>query len=133
MRHCPGKEEPDASPLVVDDEPSVFHFIHDYFTPKGYDVTAAATGAEGLRRLREERPHLLLLDIILPDMDGRKVLREAKAIDPALSVIMLTGVVDEAIGRQALRAGAFDYVTKPVDLKYLDRVVWYKLAQMTIG
>ena len=119
--------------LVVDDEPSVCDFIRDYFTPKGYEVTSAATGAAGLRRLREERPHLVLLDILLPDMDGVKVLREAKAVDPAVAIIMLTGVLDEDIGRQALQQGACDYVTKPVDLHQLERVVWYMLATMTIG
>lgn len=119
--------------LVVDDEPSVREFIHDYFSLKGHAVIPAATGAEGLRRLREERPDLLLLDLLLPDMDGLAVLRQAKAIDPTVSVIMLTGVVDEDIGRQALQAGAFDYVTKPVDLKHLERVVWYLLTAMTLG
>jgi FixJ family two-component response regulator len=61
------------------------------------------------------------------------VLREAKALYPALGVVMLTGVLDEHIGRQALREGAFDYVTKPVNLRYLDLVVWYTLATMTIA
>ncbi len=119
--------------LVVDDEPSVCAFVQDYFSPKGYEVIPAATGQEGLRRLREDRPHLLLLDIMLPDVDGLDVLREAKAIDPALSVVMLTGVLDEDIGRQALQQGACDYVTKPVDLNHLERVVWYMLATMTIA
>ena len=75
----------------------------------------------------------MLLDIILPDVGGLDVLREAKAIDPALSVVMLTGVLDEDIVRQALQQGACDYVTKPVDLHQLERVVWYMLATMTIG
>ena len=93
----------------------------------------AATCSEGRRRLREEHPHLVLLDIMLPDMDGLDVLREARAIDPAVSVIMLTGVLDETIGRQALRAGTSESVTKPVDLRYLDQVVWSKLTVMTLG
>ncbi len=119
--------------LVVDDEPSVRDFTREFFSPKGYEVTEAATGEEGLRRLREDRPHLVLLDIILPGMDGLQVLREAKAFDPAVGVVMLTGVLDETIGRQALQAGAFDFVTKPVDLRHLERVLWYKLATMTLA
>ena len=119
--------------LVVDDEPSALDFTSDFFSPRGYEVIEAATGKEGRRRLREDRPHLMLLDIILPDIDGLEVLSQAKAIDPAVGVIMLTGVLDETIGDLALQAGAFDYVTKPVDLKHLDRVVWYQLTNMTIG
>ncbi len=119
--------------LVVDDEPSVRDFTRDFFSPRGYEVIEAATGEEGLRRLREDRPHLVLLDIILPGMDGLQVLREAKAFDPAVGVVMLTGVLDESIGGQALQAGAFDFVTKPVDLRHLERVLWYKLATMTLA
>src|SRR5574341_1043370 len=107
--------------LVVDDEPWVRGLLHDYFSSEGYDVTAAATGAEGLQRLREERPHLVLLDINLPDLSGLEVLRAAKGIDPAVNVVMLTGLLDEAIRRQALEAGAFAYVTKPVDLHHLEQ------------
>ncbi len=119
--------------LVVDDEPSIRDLICECFSAKGYDVATAATGAEGLPRLREDRAHVVLLDLLLPEMDGVKVLGEAKAIDPGVSVVMLTGVLDEAIGRQALREGAFDYVTKPVDLNHLERLVWYKLTTMTLG
>lgn len=108
--------------LVVDDGPSVCDLVRDFFTLKGYDVISAATGQERLRRLRDERPHLVLLDLLLPDMDGVKVLREAKAIDPAVGVVMLMGVLNEAMGRQALREGALDYVTKLVDLQHLERV-----------
>ncbi len=119
--------------LVVDDEPSVRDFLRDFFSVRGYEVIEAATAEEALRLLRELRPHLMLLDIMLPDMSGLTVLRETKKLDPAVGVIMLTGLLDEAIGRQTLQAGAFDYITKPVDLKHLDRVLWYKLANMTLA
>src|SRR5574341_525306 len=118
--------------LVVDDDPYVREFLHDCLSPLGYTVTAAATGEEGLCRLREERPHLVLLDINLPDVNGLEVLRRAQAIDPGVRVLMLTGVVDEVIGRQALQQGACDYLTKPVDLMHLEQVVWYVLTAMPI-
>jgi DNA-binding response OmpR family regulator len=116
--------------LVVDDEPTVREFVHDYFSYKGYDVIVAADGAEGLRRLREDRPHAVLLDVLLPDKDGLDVLREAKAIDPGLRVVMLTGVLDDTIGRQALEEGACEYLTKPVDVERLEQVVSYLLITM---
>jgi DNA-binding response OmpR family regulator len=119
--------------LVADDEPRVREVAREYFSLKGFEVLVAATGVQGLRRLREDRPHAVLLDVLLPDTDGLDVLREAKARDPALSVVMLTGVLDETIGRLAFQRGAVDYVTKPVDLEYLERVVWYMLMRTTIG
>ena len=95
-------------------------------------MAEAATGTEGLRRLREDRPHLVLLDITLPDRSGLDVLREAKEFDSRVGIIMVTGVHDEEIGRQALQAGAFDYITKPLDLQYLEQALWYKVTTMTL-
>ena len=118
--------------LVVDDDPETLKMLREFLTGKQYDVIEAATGGEGLKRLREDRPHLVLLDINLPDISGLEVLREAKAIDPAVGVIMVTGLHEEAVGRQAMRDGAFDYITKPLDLQYLERSLWYKITTMTL-
>lgn len=117
--------------LVVDDEPRVRELLRDFLSIGGYDVIAAATGGEGLRLLRERRPHLMLLDMTLPDMGGMEVLRETMRCDSAASVVVLTGLLDEDIGRQALEEGAFEYLTKPVDLKHLEQLLSYKLAVMT--
>ncbi len=118
--------------LVVDDDPQARELLRDFLTAKAYEVIEAATGGEGLKRLREERPHLVLLDINLPDLSGLEVLREAKAIDPTVGVIMVTGVQEEEIGRRAMRDGAFDYITKPLDLQYLEKSLWYKITTMTL-
>ena len=118
--------------LVVDDDPRARELLRDFLTAKDYDVIEAATGAEGLKRLREDRPHLILLDINLPDISGLDVLREAKAHDPAVGVIMVTGMHEEEIGRQAMRDGAFDFITKPMDLQYLEKSLWYKITTMTL-
>ena len=118
--------------LVVDDDPNARELLRVYLTAKGYEVTEAETGGEGLRRVREDRPHLMLLDINLPDISGLDVLREAKALDPALGVIMVTGLQEEEVGREAMQAGAFDYITKPLDLQYLEKSLWYKITTMTL-
>ena len=117
--------------LVVDDEPQVRDLLRDFLSIGGYDVIEAATGEEGLRLLREERPHLMLLGMTLPDMSGMEVLREVMRSDIAASVVMLTRLLDADIGRQALEEGAFEYLTKPVDLKHLEQLLAYKLAVMT--
>jgi DNA-binding response OmpR family regulator len=118
--------------LVVDDDPATVELLQEFLLAKGYEVLTASDGAEALRTVKAERPHLLLLDIQMPKLDGLEVLRQVKAIDPTVSVIMVTGVNEEAIGRQAIELGAFDYITKPLDLPYLERSLWYKLTMITL-
>jgi DNA-binding response OmpR family regulator len=118
--------------LVVDDDPATVELLRDFLVAKGYEVLTAADGAEALRTVKAERPHLLLLDVMMPKLDGLEVLRQVKAIDPGVGVIMVTGVNEEAIGRQAMALGAFDYIVKPLDLPYLEQSLWYKLTMMTL-
>ncbi len=118
--------------LVVDDDPNVQEILREFLSAKGYEVISAGDGAEGLRRVKEERPHLILLDIQMPKMDGLEVLRQLRAIDPAVGVIMITGVNEEEIARKAMELGAFDYIVKPLDLPYLEQSLWYKITTMTL-
>jgi DNA-binding response OmpR family regulator len=121
-----------ARVLVVDDDPATVELLQDFLLAKGYEVLTASDGAEALRTLKAERPHLLLLDVMMPKLDGLEVLRQVKALDPTVGVIMVTGVNEEAIGRKAMELGAFDYIVKPLDLPYLKRTLWYKLTTMTL-
>jgi len=121
-----------ARVMVVDDDPSTVELLQEFLVAKGYQVITAGDGAEALQKVKEERPHLILLDILMPKMDGLEVLRQVKAIDPTVSVIMVTGVNEEAIGRQAMDLGAFDYIVKPLDLPYLEQSLWYKITTMTL-
>ena len=118
--------------LVVDDEPNAVELLTEFLTAKGYEVIAASNGEEALRRLQEDRPHLILLDVRMPRMDGLEVLRRVREIDQAVGVIMVTAVHEEETGRRALQMGAFDYITKPLDLKYLEQSLWYKMMTMTL-
>ena len=118
--------------LVVDDEPQAVELLEEFLTAKGYAVVGASGGEEALRRLKEERPHLMLLDIRMPVMDGLEVLRRAREIDREVGIVMVTAVNEESIGRAALRMGAYDYITKPLDFDYLERVLWVKMTMMTL-
>ena len=118
--------------LVVDDEPKAVELLQEFLQGKGYEVLTASDGAEALRTVKVERPHLILLDIQMPKMDGLEVLRQIREIDPTIGVIMVTGVNEEAVGRKAVELGAFDYIVKPLDLPYLERTLWYKLTMMTL-
>jgi len=121
-----------ARVLVVDDDPATVELLQDFLVAKGYEVLTAADGAEALRTVKEEQPHLILLDVMLPKMDGLEVLRQVQQFDQKVGVIMVTGVNEEAIGQQAMALGAFDYIVKPLDLPYLEQSLWYKLTMMTL-
>jgi len=118
--------------LVVDDEPDAVEILSEFLTPKGYEVIVASNGEEGICKAKAERPHLVLLDVRMPSMSGLEVLRRIREFDHEVGVIMVTAVHEEETGRQALALGAFDYITKPLDLKYLERVVWHKITSMVL-
>ncbi len=121
-----------AKVLVVDDEPEAVELLVEFLSSKGYEILTATSGEEALRRVKEDRPHLVLLDIRMPKMSGLDVLRRIREIDPEMGIIMVTAVNEEDVGRQALELGAFDYIVKPLDLKYLERSLWYKVTTMLL-
>ena len=99
--------------LVVDDEPVVQDVLAGILGRTGYQVSAAGTVAEGSRQIGEEQPDLVILDVMLPDGNGLDLLRRIKGAHSELPVIMMTayGSVDDAV--QAMKEGAFHYLTKP--------------------
>lgn len=121
-----------AHVLVVDDDPDSVELLVEYLTTKGHTVTTAANGPEALRRLKEDRPHLILLDILMPGMSGIEVLKQARAIDSEVGIIVVTAVHEDELGHQALTLGAFDFITKPIDFQRLDQCLWHKIVLMTL-
>lgn len=115
--------------LIVDDEPPVLEVLSEYFTTQGYAIATAQNGAEALEAVGRERPDLVLLDVRMPGMDGVEVLKRLRTIEPGLAVIMVTANEDVALARETLKIGAFDYVAKPFDFRYLDRAVAAGLMQ----
>ena len=101
-----------ARVLVVDDEPQIRRLIERAFVGNAYEVVAAGTAAEGLTRLQQAQPDVVLLDVQLPDQNGLQLCRRIRAVS-AVPIIMLTGMRDEADVVAGLQAGADDYVTKP--------------------
>jgi two-component system response regulator (stage 0 sporulation protein F) len=119
--------------LIVDDERPVLEVLSDFFTSLGYAVATASSGAEALVVARREPPHLVLLDVRMPGMDGVEVLRQLRALEPPPAVIMVTANEDADLAREMLQLGAFDYVAKPFDFGYLDRAVSAALLQVGAG
>lgn len=98
--------------LVVDDEPSISNLVVSYLRKEGYEVYSAADGPAGLKAARSYKPDLIVLDIMLPGMDGLEVLRQIRS-ESNVYVILLTAKVEEFDQVIGLSVGADDYVTKP--------------------
>ena len=98
--------------LVVDDEPRMVRFVRMNLDLEGYSVSEAGDGIEALEKVRTEQPDLVLLDVMLPDMDGFEILQELRMVS-TVPVIMLTVKGEETDRIRGLDLGADDYVTKP--------------------
>lgn len=118
-----------ATILVVDDNADMLDLLVHFFQTKGHRVVTAIDAEEGLKKVRAERPDLVLMDVMMPRIHGVEALRQVKAIDPSIKVIMITAVDDQDIAEEALASGASDYVTKPIDLNYLDTLVTFALFE----
>ena len=116
--------------LLVDDEPGALRFLSAELSKRGYDVETATTGEEAIEKIKKSHPLLMLLDIRMPGMGGIETLRQARALDPNLGVIMVTAVNEEDIAQEAMKLGAHDYITKPIDFNYLNLVVMTKIVDL---
>ncbi|MBI4641864.1 MAG: response regulator [Candidatus Tectomicrobia bacterium] len=116
--------------LVVDDEQAICELLFEFLTMKGYEAITATSGEEAIAKVKAERPQLVILDIKMPGMDGLEVLREVKVFDPKIAVIMATAMIDEEVGQEALRRGADDYITKPLNFNYLELSLLVKIAML---
>jgi len=105
--------------LVVEDGQSQREMLRDFLRDKGYDVFEAKNGGRALDQVRQNYFDLVLLDYKMPEMDGLEVLENIKGINPEIDVIMMTayGTIETAV--DAMKAGASDYITKPVELEEL--------------
>jgi len=99
--------------LVVDDDPTVSDVVRRYLEQAGFQVRLAADGAGGLAAVAAQRPDLVVLDLMMPGIDGLEVCRRLRRQLPDLPVVMLTALGEEADRVLGLEVGADDYVTKP--------------------
>jgi DNA-binding NtrC family response regulator len=108
--------------LIVDDEPLILEVLTEHFKTD-YDVETALNGADALGAILRARPDVVMLDINMPRMNGVEVLKDIKRIDESIAVIMVTANEQVAMAAEALRHGAFGYVPKPFDFRYLDHLL----------
>jgi CheY-like chemotaxis protein len=107
--------------LVVDDEPELAEVVREYLRDR-YDVEVANSGPAALALFRARRPDVVFLDINMPGPSGIEVLKELQRADASVPVIMVTVNTEVAVVQECLREGAFAYVPKPFDLKYVDHM-----------
>lgn len=108
--------------LIIDDERPLLETLEMFLSEKGYVVRCALTAEEGLHQCHSFDPHVIILDIRLPDMNGLDVLKELGR-NGRKNIIIITAFHDMDITIQAMKRGAFDYIPKPIDVEELDRVI----------
>jgi two-component system response regulator HydG len=109
--------------LIVDDELAVRDALGKWFTSEGYAAHPSSSACEALETIQKKEFDIALLDIKMPGMDGMELQARLKQADPDLTVIMMTGYASVETAVQALKRGAYDYVTKPVDPDELSHLV----------
>ena len=135
VRRGAGPEASDGSTrqgerlLVVDDDEAVAEGLSLALSEAGYETSVAPGGQAALDALGSQTFDAVLLDIKMPDVDGLEVLRRIRNGDPDLIVLILTGVSDEDIAREALRLGATEFLGKPCDLELLQFTLEHAFAQ----
>jgi two-component system nitrogen regulation response regulator GlnG len=112
-----------ATLLVIDDEPSILHFFRRAFTGPDIQLQTAASAAEGLDKVRQIQPDVIVLDVNLAGDSGLDVFRQLKHIDSRIPVIFITGHGTTATAIEAMQLGAYEYLLKPLELDELTSLV----------
>jgi len=112
--------------LIVDDEIDVCKFAKSFFETRGFAVFSALNGQEALEIFTRERPDIVLIDVRMKGMDGVMLLKEIKKIDKNTEAIMVSAVEDLDVIEEAKKEGAKEYITKPLVLEELEKIVLEK-------
>lgn len=117
-----------GSILIVDDDEGVRKFLSLVFKKSGYETMLAESGEKAVEMVRVSAPSVVLLDMMMPGMDGLETMKRLLEIKPGLGIVMATGLCDESLAQQSMQLGAYAYVMKPFDLPYLELVVLTRLC-----
>ena len=116
-----------AKLLIVDDESDIREFARNFFRKRKIEVLVASGGLQALDLITKENPDLILLDVRMEEMTGIELLRQLRLKEPAVKVIMVSGVEDEETIKEANALGVIGYIHKPFILEELEKIV---LAQL---
>ena len=115
--------------LIIDDDKQICAILSDLVKKEGFEALTAYEGEKALKNIRSEAPDLVLVDLMLPGIDGMEVLRQIKGLDPELPVVFITAHADPRGAVKAIKGGAHDYLIKPFDNHEVIRVVHRALAE----
>jgi DNA-binding NtrC family response regulator len=118
--------------LLVDDEPDFLDSLAERMRARGMDVSTTTSAEEAIRKAETESYDAIVLDLMMPEMDGIEVLQAIKQKRPEVGVILLTGYASLDKGIQAMKLGAMDFVEKPADLKILSEKIRKAHAQKMV-
>ena len=124
---CENQSNKAPSLLIIDDEPIAIKNLTHLFTKDGYNVTARSSGSGGFKALEEQKFDVVITDLKMDKVDGMGILKQAQTLDPDLPVIMLTGHGSYDSVVQAMKKGAYHYLTKPYQLDEIREVVKHAL------
>jgi DNA-binding NtrC family response regulator len=120
-----------AKIMVVDDDEGILNLLKRFLANLGYEAILADNGEEALQRMNE-KPEIVILDILMPGMNGFEILEKIKEQAPSTEVIVITGLEDTGIGIECLERGAFEFMPKPLNLDHLKFLLEFKLKQMGV-
>ncbi len=106
--------------LTVDDEIDVCAMLVQFFRSAGYKAEYALNGKQAIDLVNDFAPHFIFLDVMMPEMSGIDVLRAIRDIDKSVKVIMISGMHDLGMAKEAMKLGAMDYMPKPIKLEDLN-------------
>jgi len=109
--------------LVIDDDEDICQYLREFLTREGFKVTTISKPADALAEIRQGRHQIVLLDVRMPGVDGVDLLRQVRAVDSDICVIVMTGYPSVQSAVDSMKASAFDYLQKPFDLQSLRAVV----------
>ena len=112
-----------ANIAIIDDEAPILELIGQVGRRMGHDVFLFQTGRDGLLGLERLRPELLIVDLRIPDLNGLQIIQECRQKYPLTQVVMVTGYGSVETAVEAMKLGAFDYLTKPFELDDLQRIM----------
>ena len=124
---------PNHKILIVDDEKKICDVFSRMMTREGYSVLKATSGRKALKIVEEHTPHIIFLDIKMPELDGMEVLKQIKRLNPDIVVVILTAYGGMKRVIEATRLGAFDYLTKPFNIDKIKIIIEKALERQAIG
>jgi two-component system NtrC family response regulator len=115
--------------LLIDDDRSLCKVMEFNLQEQGYQVDTTSTGEQGLARFKEQDYHLVITDMKMPGIDGMQVLKELRKTKPQPMVIMITAFASVGMAVEAMKLGAYDYITKPINLEEFNLMVRHALER----